>query len=606
MRSVLLRCLASVALALALTGCTDSTEPAAAQSGRSLERFLPNLTFTGITDVQSGPGDALFVVEQPGRIQRVDPSAENPQKSVFLDLTGRVSSAGNETGLLGLAFHPNYAQNGRFFVNYTAKRDDQLYTRIAEFVADAADVPGSETLVLEVAQPFSNHNAGQLQFGPGDGPGDRRLLYVALGDGGSGGDPRENGQDRSTLLGSMLRLDVDARGGTTPDCGGAETNYFIPSDNPFTEDPSACGEIFAYGFRNPFRFSFGPEGLLFAGDVGQNRREEIDVVRKGENYGWNETEGSICYDDANCDPSQYTLPVAEYDHSDTDASPGGRSVTGGYVYTLDCQSCSDATGRYFYGDFITGNIWSFAYDAQGAVTNNRLEIDDSGLSISTFGRTAAGELLVADRNGSSSALYRFDRSTLPVELTSFEAQPDGADVTFTWRTAAETSNARFVVEATRRRGASSGGWTTLGRLTSRAEGGTTTAPQHYRLRADAPGYGHHRFRLRQIDRDGTGRVVARAAATVRPEKALALSRAHPNPAHGRATVELALREAQRVTVTLYDAAGRQVRRLHEGTLGAGATQRFTVGGGDGLASGVYLVRAVGETFAATRAVTLVR
>lgn len=406
---------AALALLFLLAGCTEETTGPAEAQDLALEPAFPGLTFDAITDVQSTPDGRLFVVEQPGRIQVFDPDADDPQKSVFLDIAGQVTSGG-ERGLLGLAFHPDFAANGRFFVNYTATEGGQLVTHIAEFDAGAADVPGSEQVLLDVAQPFANHNAGQLQFGPEDG-----LLYVGLGDGGSSGDPNENGQDPTTLLASMLRLDVDGGGsgnGNPPDCGDPGAGYTIPAGNPFVGDASGCDEIFAYGFRNPFRFSFGPDGLLLAGDVGQNEREEIDVVESGGNYGWNEVEGTQCYPPgADCDLSAFAAPLLDYGHGET---PGGQSVTGGYVFTLDCANCGPVHGRYFYGDFLSGNLWSLAYDAQGTLLDNRLEIAGSGLSISTFGRTAEGELLIGDR--ASGTLYRFDRATLPVEPTAFEAR----------------------------------------------------------------------------------------------------------------------------------------------------------------------------------------
>ena len=255
------------------------------------------------------------------------------QPAPFLDISGRISSGG-ERGLLGLAFHPQFAANRRFFVNYTNPRGD---THVAEFQAASADDtdPGSERLLLTVAQPFANHNGGGLAF---DASG--RLL-IALGDGGSGGDPLGNGQRLDTLLGKILRVDVDAA-----------APYAVPTDNPFRGTAGAAPEIWAHGLRNPFRIAVDrPTGDLYIGDVGQGRIEEIDVGlasrRGGENYGWNVTEGSQCYSPASgCDRTGLTPPVYEYTHAE------GCAVTGGVVYR-GCRM-PELAGTYFFGDYLHG------------------------------------------------------------------------------------------------------------------------------------------------------------------------------------------------------------------------------------------------------------
>ncbi len=326
------------------------------------------------------PGDPsrLFIVEQGGRIRIVKNGTL--LGSVFLDLSSKVSSTG-ERGLLGLAFHPQYAQNGVFVVDYTNTNGD---TRVSRFVVsanpDVADA-GSEQVVLSVAQPFSNHNAGMVAFGP-DG-----YLYVALGDGGSGGDPQGNGQDGTTLLGSILRVDI---------VGG--TPYAIPPSNPFAASPTFRPEIWSYGLRNPWRFSFDRlTGDLYIGDVGQGEREEIDVQPAtsmgGENYGWNIMEGNICFSPSSgCNQSGLTLPVLDYDHSQ------GCSVTGGYVYRG--SAIPAVQGRYFYADFCQGWVRSFRYQS-GQVSE---ETEWPGLSqagsITSFGEDAVGELYVLVSSGS--------------------------------------------------------------------------------------------------------------------------------------------------------------------------------------------------------------
>jgi glucose/arabinose dehydrogenase len=337
-------------------------------------------------DLQAAPGDRtrLFVVEQEGRIRVIRGGAV--AQTPFLDITGRVGSGG-ERGLLGLAFHPQYAGNGRFYVNYTDRAGD---THIAEFRAsnnpDVAD-PASERLVLFVEQPFANHNGGALSFGP-DG-----LLYIALGDGGSGGDPFRNGQNPASLLGKMLRIDVD---GGNP--------YGVPPGNPLVGTAGARGEIWALGLRNPWRFSIdrgtGGTGDLYIGDVGQGRREEIDVGlasrRGGENYGWNVTEGTLCFSpSAGCNSAGLTAPVVEY----STGSGGSCAVTGGYVYR-GCRM-PGYQGTYFYGDYCAGFVRSFrlqngqATDARDWTSAVARDVD----LLSSFGVDVDGEIYLVDHAG---------------------------------------------------------------------------------------------------------------------------------------------------------------------------------------------------------------
>ena len=347
-----------------------------------LEPAFSELSFRRPVDLQhAGDGaDRLFVVEQAGIIYRVDRSGSEPEARVFLDIGERVNDRGNEEGLLGLAFHPDFAANGFFYVNYTASPPRR--TVIARFgvSADDPDVadPDSEEIVLEFNQPFSNHNGGQISFGP-DG-----YLYIAAGDGGSGGDPRGNGQNLATLLGKILRLDVDQV--------SAERKYSIPPDNPFVGlGEGVREEIYAYGLRNPWRFSFDPEtGLLWTGDVGQSAREEIDIVRQGGNYGWNIMEGNSCFSpSANCDTPGLELPVWDYGRS------LGSSVTGGFVYRG--ARVPELFGAYVYADFVTGRIWALRYDGQNPPSNT--ELLDTDLGISAFGVDAANNLYICAFDG---------------------------------------------------------------------------------------------------------------------------------------------------------------------------------------------------------------
>jgi glucose/arabinose dehydrogenase len=313
----------------------------------------------------------LFILEQPGRIRIVADGAllERP----FLNLASRVRSGG-ERGLLGLAFHPGFATNRRFFVNYTREPDGA--TVIAEFRAAAMKPDRArrvERVLLTVAQPFSNHNGGMLAFGP-DGH-----LYIALGDGGGGGDPRNRAQNRNALLGKILRIDVDG-----------ERPYAIPPDNPFAAG-GGRPEIYAFGLRNPWRFAFDRRtGRLLAGDVGQARIEEIDVIRRGRNYGWPIMEGPLCFRPrTGCDRSGLAPPVSHY------RQVGGRcSITGGYVYRG--SAIQDLVGTHLSGDFCSGEIF-------GLRARERSLLLETGLQISSFGEDEAGEVYVVDLGG---AVYR--------------------------------------------------------------------------------------------------------------------------------------------------------------------------------------------------------
>jgi glucose/arabinose dehydrogenase len=359
-----------------------------------LEPAFPNLSFTRPVDFQN-PGDnsnRLFVVEQHGVISLFKNQQDTSSKTVFLDITGRVDDHGNEMGLLGLAFHPDFKSNGFFFVDYTAA--NPMRTVISRFTMsksnpDIAD-PGSESVLLEVLQPFENHNGGQIVFGPDS------YLYIAFGDGGSGGDPLGNGQNRAVLLGKILRIDVDHPGKSTP--------YSIPLDNPFIGNVKGYREeIYAYGLRNPWRFSFDAvTGQMWAADVGQNRWEEVDNIAKGGNYGWNIMEGKHCYATSNCDTTGLLLPVIEYDHSISN------SITGGFVYSG--KKTPELYGAYIYADYVSGRIWKLLY-TQGAEPVNTLLID-TDLLISSFGVDADNELYLCAFDGK---IYKFTSTVTGVD-----------------------------------------------------------------------------------------------------------------------------------------------------------------------------------------------
>ena len=340
----------------------------------------------GVVDPGDGSG-RLFIVLQAGQIRVVDGGALLP--TPFLDLTAQVSTLGNERGLLGLVFHPDYASNGLFFVDYTDLGGDTVVARYQVSSDPNVAEPASATTVLTVDQPGSNHNGGQLEFGP-DG-----ALYVALGDGGGTGDPADRAQRLDDLLGKILRIDVDSA-----------TPYAIPPDNPFVGTAGASPEIWVYGLRNPWRFSFDREtGDLWIADVGQSEREEIDVQPAGspggENYGWDVEEGSTCYDpdpdlgEPPCGDPTLVRPILEYDHT------LGCSVTGGYRYRG--SSAPHLVAWYLYADFCSGRIWG-ATESEGAWTAH--ELLDTTLSIASFGEDAAGELYLVDRDPANGIVYQ--------------------------------------------------------------------------------------------------------------------------------------------------------------------------------------------------------
>ena len=344
-----------------------------------LERAFPALTFERpvlLTHAGDGSGQ-VYVVEQHGVIHRIDPAT--PERTdVFLDISARVSRRGNEEGLLGLAFEPVFAENGRFYVYYSAASPRRSVLSRFETNGGLGD-PASESVLLEVPQPYSNHNGGMIEFGP-DG-----MLYVALGDGGSAGDPQRHGQNLATLLGTILRIDVTAGGGTP---------YAVPADNPFIGQNGARGEIWAYGLRNAWRFSFDREtGDLWTGDVGQNALEEVDIVRRGGNYGWNEMEGSRCFRPA-CDPDAFETPVIEYGRN------MGCSITGGYVYRG--QRLPELRGVYLYADFCSGRIWGLRWD--GERVTEQAQLARAEFQIPSFGEDEAGEVYVLGFDG---GIYTF-------------------------------------------------------------------------------------------------------------------------------------------------------------------------------------------------------
>jgi glucose/arabinose dehydrogenase len=319
-----------------------------------------------------------FIVEQGGTIRVLSNGVV--QDDPFLDISGQVTS-GSEQGLLSMALHPGFAENGTFFIDYT---DLDGNTQIERWQVSGDDPnranPESVQTIMTVEQPFPNHNGGLLLFGPD------AYLYIGLGDGGSQGDPNGNGQDLSTLLGSILRIDVDSTSGDLP--------YGIPEDNPFVNEEGARPEIWLYGLRNPWRFSFDRESSdLFIGDVGGTAYEEVDLFpagSDGRNFGWNIMEGPECYQGGECDQSGLELPIFAYTHDE-----GGCSITGGYIYRG--TEIPELQGVYLTADYCSGQLWGIGLNEGGEwVASAPIE---TGLNVSSFGEGANGELYVVDLSG---------------------------------------------------------------------------------------------------------------------------------------------------------------------------------------------------------------
>jgi hypothetical protein len=371
------RSVAGLGLSSLAGACSEPTTPAPAAI--ALETVVQGLSAPVYVTAPPGDAERLFVVQRGGLVLIVEDGAALP--TPFLDLRGSVTAAGSEQGLLSIAFHPQYTSNGWVYASYTNTQGD---TRIVRHTVsanpDQVD-PASGDTVLAVDQPFTNHNGGLVAFGP-DG-----MLYVGLGDGGGAGDPLGHGQNITTLLGSMLRLDVDTA-----------TPYAIPVDNPLVGQTNARPEIWAHGLRNPWRFSFDRQtGDLYIADVGQSALEEVSfqpaASAGGENYGWNVMQASACFTPPNgCSTAGLILPVYDYPHAE------GCSVTGGNVYRGNAHPA--LAGRYFFADYCGGWIRSFVIQ-NGQATGVRDHTDDLGTvpEISSFGEDGVGELYVVSLAG---------------------------------------------------------------------------------------------------------------------------------------------------------------------------------------------------------------
>jgi glucose/arabinose dehydrogenase len=371
-------------IVLTLTAAVFSGAGCPRPNGYTTVSAIPQATYDDMVGLHwiPGAGSYAVVLTKEGLIWRVNTAEPREAPTLFLDLRDRMlQNPTTEEGLLGLAFAPDFASSGRLYTHYTAPGDVPVHpggiprkSVIARFTSDSVTAdPSSHRSILEVRQPYSNHNGGALAFGP-DG-----YLYASFGDGGSGGDPEGYAQRLDTLLGKILRLDVSG------------DSYTIPPDNPFVDVAGARGEIWAYGFRNPWRLSFDREtGWLWTGDVGQNQLEEVDLVMSGGNYGWNILEGSDCYNAPSCEDRGTLYPVAEYTHE------FGCSITGGYVYRGDAMP--ELQGWYVYGDYCSGRIWAVNADARqttGGQAPHELAViplADTNAAIASFAEGPQDEL----------------------------------------------------------------------------------------------------------------------------------------------------------------------------------------------------------------------
>ncbi len=354
-----------------------------------------NIPLRPIVLTHAGDGShRIFVATQRGVIHMIEGGKQATKTKIFADLTDRViySDRQNEEGFLGLAFHPNYKENGEFYVYYTAKNDPHTSIisrfKVSPGDRDKADLD-SEEVLLRIKQPFWNHNGGTIDFGP-DG-----YLYIGLGDGGSANDPYGNAQNLSTLLGSILRIDVDRK--------SDGKNYAIPSDNPFVGRQDACPEIYAYGLRNVWQLAFDREtGDLWVGEVGQNLWEEINIIEKGGNYGWNLREASHIFGAHGADARKDLIdPIWEYDHQ------VGKSITGGYVYRG--RQLPELQGKYVYADYVTGKIWALDYDRESRTVRSNMAIPSEKMPVISFGEDEQGELYFMIVSPNGQGIFRFQR-----------------------------------------------------------------------------------------------------------------------------------------------------------------------------------------------------
>jgi glucose/arabinose dehydrogenase len=535
-----------------------------------LYNAFPNINFVDPVGLQNSGDNTnrIFVIERAGRI-KVFPNSPTVQSSkTFLDITDRVS-AGNEMGLLGLVFHPDYGDSGYFYVNYTTSSPQT--TRISRFKVsstnpDSAD-KNSELILLSFNQPFSNHNGGWLGFGPNDG-----YLYIGVGDGGGSGDTQNNAQNLTNLLGSILRIDVDNQ--------DAGLQYAIPPDNPFVDSTrNEAKEIYAWGLRNPWRSSFDPvTGWLWTGDVGQNIWEEIDIIENGKNYGWRCYEGNHNYNITGCDYPEYIFPIWEYSHGP------GCSITGGYVYRG--TNVPELMGKYIYSDYCSSTIWSLEYDGINPPNNQSLATAQG--SVTSFGVDENEELFVI--TFSPNRIYTFT-PTIPVELKLFSGTNLNGNVTLDWTTTTETNNYGFEVQKRTPHSppldkeGKQGGWEKIGFVEGN---GTTTEEQHYLYKDMNIEAGRLQYRLKQIDFDGGFKYSNAIEVETNVPLIFALGQNYPNPFNPSTLIKYSVPERGFVKLSIYNLIGEEISVLVENEVTAGFHE--VTFNSSNLPSGTYFYR----------------
>ena len=549
--------------------------PFTTQAQYNFEVAFPNLTFSSALDLQNaGDGtNRFFAVERDGRIKVFQNESTVNSTKMFLDITDRVSSGG-ETGLLGLAFHPNYETNGYFYVNYTAP--NPLRTVISRFQVsvsnpDSAD-KNSELILLTYNQPYSNHNGGCVAFGP-DGN-----LYIAAGDGGSGGDPQNYAQNINVLLGKIIRIDVD-----NPQ---SPLNYGIPADNPFVDSTNVNirKEIYAWGLRNTWRFSFDPvTGWLWAGDVGQGDWEEVDIIQNGKNYGWRCYEGNHPYNLTGCNGT-YEFPIWEYSHS------LGFSITGGYVYRG--QSVPELSGKYICGDYVSARVWAIDYDGINPATS--AQITTAPGSITSFGIDENNELYLVSFNGK---IYKFTPTIVPVELISFNATIIDGKVRLDWFTSTETNNAGFEIE----RSQDGVNYEVIFFIGGK---GTTTHRNVYSYIDESVSMGVCYYRLKQVDFDGSFEYLKTVTVDLGLPETFILKQNYPNPFNPKTIINYQVPKNGIITLKVYDVLGNEMATLVDEEKTAGSYNiEFDA---SQLTSGIYFYKLTAEDFSSVRKMILIK
>ncbi len=626
---------------------------------QNFQDAFTNLTFSepvGIYAPTDGT-DRLFVVEQSGKIIVFENNRQTTQTKEFLDISDLIISGGEE-GLLGLAFHPDYSSNGYFYVDYTAT--NPLRTEIARFQVSSTNpdsaIKSSQQVVLTFSQPYSNHNGGQLAFGP-DG-----YLYIGTGDGGSEGDPNHTAQNLQLLLGKILRIDID-----TSENG---MNYGIPPTNPFYGNTQGyMEEIYSYGMRNPWRFSFDPvTGILWCGDVGQNNWEEIDNINNGKNYGWSCYEGFVAYNLTGCNAPEYIFPLFVYDHS------GGRcAITGGFLYRGNRRA--ELKGYYVYGDYCSAQVWKFnpsdssnysfgspnslllsfgvdknnelyACTSSGKIyepvpdinapsnlilgspgpgevtlqwtdnsnnetgfyiqrkgTNNIFEtIDSSGANTTSYtdnlSQTDTFTYRVIAHNTASVSDYSNESSIvvtdLPVEISSFTASVGNNYVLLKWTTASEKNNRGFEVERYFRNS-----WSEIGFVNSKDSTGTGDFYQYKDDLTNVNIKGNVLYRIKQIDYDGSFSFSNTISINLNfSGLSYNLLQNYPNPFNPSTNINYDLPEQSKVKLQVIDLLGRVVAELTNRIKIAGAYKQTW--NAESFPSGVYYVRMTAHSIVSNR------